>query len=148
MFLTTRPRWVHFRSSFGYSPAQGLALSFSSNAHYRGALPQQLGAVWDLLLKADPEGPYPHLSCSFTTILFDLLSCCLCSTLEQRNGTRKPINDFAELDAHYSPRVWPQLPVETRRRLAQQVGQLVQRLRSRSVRSEEDDRADHDVVDR
>jgi hypothetical protein len=53
-------------------------------------LPQQLGAVWDLLLKADPEGPYPHLSRSFTTILFDLLSCCLCSTLEQRNGTCKP----------------------------------------------------------
>jgi hypothetical protein len=45
-------------------------------------------------------------------------------------------------------RLWSQLPVETRRQLAQQVGQLVQRLRLRSVRSEEGDRADHDVVDR
>ena len=31
---------------------------FSSNAHHHGSLPQQLGSVWDLLLKkADPEGP-------------------------------------------------------------------------------------------
>jgi len=30
---------------------------FSSNAHHRGSLPQQLGAARDLLLKADPEGP-------------------------------------------------------------------------------------------
>src|SRR2546425_3155 len=30
---------------------------FYSNAHHRGSLPQQLGSVWDLLLKADPEGP-------------------------------------------------------------------------------------------
>ena len=35
------------------------------------------------------------------------------------------------------PRLWPQLPVETQRQLAQRVGQLVQRLRTRSVRSEE-----------
>src|SRR6266581_7080587 len=44
------------------------SLSFFSNAHHHGSLPQQLGSVWDLLLKADPEGPsliycaacYPH----------------------------------------------------------------------------------------
>jgi hypothetical protein len=46
------------------------------------------------------------------------------------------------------PDLWLRLPVETRRQLAQQVGQLVQRLRLRSVRSEEGDRADHDVVGR
>ena len=41
---------------------------FFSNAHHHDLLPQQLGSVWDLLLKADPEGPsliycaacYPH----------------------------------------------------------------------------------------
>src|SRR5256885_6043209 len=43
------------------------SLSFHSNAHHHGSLPQQLGMVWDLLLKADPEGPSPHLSRSFTT---------------------------------------------------------------------------------
>jgi len=30
---------------------------FYSNAHHHGLLPQQLGSVCDLLLKADPEGP-------------------------------------------------------------------------------------------
>jgi hypothetical protein len=35
----------------------GLFPRFSSNAHHHGSLPQQLGSVWDLLLKADPEGP-------------------------------------------------------------------------------------------
>jgi Protein of unknown function (DUF3102) len=44
-FLTTRLRWVHFRSSFGCTPARGLALSFCSNAHHHGSLPQQLGVV-------------------------------------------------------------------------------------------------------
>src|SRR5271166_5713586 len=40
------------------------------------------------------------------------------------------------------PGLWSQLPVETRRQLAQQVGQLVQRLRPEAVRSEESDRAE------
>ena len=44
------------------------------------------------------------------------------------------------------PRLWPQVPMETQRQLAQQVGQLVQRLRRR-VRSEEGHRAEHDIVD-
>src|SRR4051812_17666631 len=35
------------------------SLNFSSNAHHHGFLPQQLGVVWDPLLKADPEGPSP-----------------------------------------------------------------------------------------
>ena len=43
--LTTRHRRVHFRSSFGYSPAPGLAWDFSSDAHHHGSLPQQLGLV-------------------------------------------------------------------------------------------------------
>src|SRR5258705_286369 len=34
----------------------GLFPRFYSNAHHHGLLPQQLGSVWDLLLKADPEG--------------------------------------------------------------------------------------------
>jgi hypothetical protein len=46
------------------------------------------------------------------------------------------------------PRLWPELAVETRRQLAQHVGQLVQRLRRRSARSEESHLAEHDVVDR
>jgi hypothetical protein len=45
------------------------------------------------------------------------------------------------------PRLWPQLSLETQRQLAQRVGQLVQRLRPRPVRSEEGHRAEHDVVD-
>jgi hypothetical protein len=45
------------------------------------------------------------------------------------------------------PRLWPQLPVETQGQLAQWVGQLVQRLRPRPVRSEEGYRAEHDIVD-
>jgi len=56
-FLTTRLRWVHFRSSFGCPPAHGLTLSFCSNAHHHGSLPQQLGVVCDLLLKPVPRGP-------------------------------------------------------------------------------------------
>jgi hypothetical protein len=44
--------------------------------------------------------------------------------------------------------LWSRLPVEARRQLAQQVGQLVQRLRLQCVRSEEGDRANHDVVGR
>jgi hypothetical protein len=47
---------VHFRSSPKDSP-DGIVPAFSLNVHYHGSLPQQLGAVWDLLLKADPEGP-------------------------------------------------------------------------------------------
>jgi hypothetical protein len=45
------------------------------------------------------------------------------------------------------PRLWPQLPVETQRQLAQWVGQLVQRLRPRPVGSEEGHHAEHDIVD-
>ena len=45
------------------------------------------------------------------------------------------------------PRLWQRLPIETQRQLAQQVGQLVQRLRRRPVRSEESHHAERDVVD-
>jgi len=44
-YLTTRLRRVHFRSSLGCVPAQGIALYFGSNAHHHGSLPQQLGVV-------------------------------------------------------------------------------------------------------
>ena len=42
------------------------------------------------------------------------------------------------------PRLWLQVPMETQRQLAQQVGQLVQRLRRR-VRSEESHHAEHEL---
>ena len=45
------------------------------------------------------------------------------------------------------PRLWLQLPAETRRQLAQQVGQLVQRLRLQSVQPNEVGHAEHDVVE-
>src|SRR5215469_15420600 len=44
-FLTTRLRWVYFRSSPGHTSAQGLSLNFGSNAHHYGSLPQQLGVI-------------------------------------------------------------------------------------------------------
>ena len=44
------------------------------------------------------------------------------------------------------PRLWPLLPVETRRQLAQHVGRLVQRLRQRSAQAEESHLAEHDVA--
>src|SRR5271167_2466209 len=57
---------------------------FFSNAHHHGSLPQQLGVVWDRLLKTDPEGPtlishaaYPH----DWSVHDELLSVCACSTL-------------------------------------------------------------------
>ena len=66
--FTTYPlpvsRRTHFRSSFGHAPAR-FDPNFSSDAHHHGSLPQQLGLVWDLLLKADPGWP-AHLSRSFT----------------------------------------------------------------------------------
>jgi hypothetical protein len=44
------------------------------------------------------------------------------------------------------PSLWPRLPHESKRQLAQHVGQLVQRLRQQSTRLEESHRAEHDVV--
>jgi hypothetical protein len=38
-------RPVHFRSSLGCVPAQGITLNFDSNAHHHGSLPQQLGGI-------------------------------------------------------------------------------------------------------
>src|SRR3954462_1898274 len=35
--LTTRLRRVHFRSSLRHTPAQGISLNFSSNAHHHGS---------------------------------------------------------------------------------------------------------------
>lgn len=46
------------------------------------------------------------------------------------------------------PRLWPQLPGETRRQLAQQVGQLVRRLLASAADEQEGQRADLDAVDR
>ena len=64
------------------------SLSFSSNAHHHGSLPQQLGVVWDLLLKADSEGPSPIFHAAsrhrfhFTPTRRYM---CLCSTLWSKN---------------------------------------------------------------
>src|SRR5260370_9045667 len=62
---------------------------FFSNAHHHGSLPQQLGVVWDQLLKTDPEGPtlishaaYPH----DWSVHDELLSVCACSTLKPRKS--------------------------------------------------------------
>jgi hypothetical protein len=60
------------------------------------------------------------------------------SSSRPRGGTERP---------GMPPGLWLRLPVETRRQLAQLVGELLQRLRLRSVQSEEGDRAEHDVVD-
>ena len=59
----------------------------------------------------------------------------------------QPLALAVYLQAGMPPRLWPQLPVETQRQLAQWVAQLVQRLRPRPIRSEEGHRAEHDVVD-
>ena len=93
-FITTRLRRVHFRSSFGHAPAR-FDPNFSSDAHHHGSLPQQLGLVWDLLLKADPGGPAPIFHAASRTVLghADLLPL-LCSTLSSINtslaGSRNP----------------------------------------------------------
>lgn len=44
------------------------------------------------------------------------------------------------------PRLWPQLPLEMRRQIAQLLGNLLQRLQSVSAPMEERPRADHDTV--
>src|SRR6267154_3323903 len=66
------------------------SLSFHSNAHHHGSLPQQLGMVWDLLLKADPEGPSPIFHAAlrhrFHTHTGARLYMCLCSTLWSRTS--------------------------------------------------------------
>src|SRR5216684_5796169 len=70
---------------------------FCPNAHHHGSLPQQLGVVWDLLLKTDPEGPTLifHAACPHDWSVHDeLLSVCACSTLKPRksnspSGTRQ-----------------------------------------------------------
>ncbi len=38
------------------------------NAHHHGFWPQQLKAVWSLLLQAGSEGPNPHLLCSYAQL--------------------------------------------------------------------------------
>src|SRR5438552_10946329 len=70
---------------------------FCPNAHHHGSLPQQLGVVWDLLLKTDPEGPTLifHAACPHDWSVHDeLLSVCACSTLKPRkskvSGRRSP----------------------------------------------------------
>src|SRR5258708_18442695 len=62
---------------------------FCPNAHHHGSLPQQLGVVWDLLLKTDPEGPTLifHAACPHDWSVHDeLLSVCACSTLKPRKS--------------------------------------------------------------
>src|SRR5215813_8273505 len=65
---------------------------FCPNAHHHGSLPQQLGVVWDRLLKTDLEGPtlisraaYPH----DWSVHDELLSVCACSTRNPSKTRRK-----------------------------------------------------------
>ena len=104
-FLTTRHRWVYFRSSFGRTPARGRAPSFCSNAHHLGHWTK---AAWSGLRPA-PEsrsrGARPHLSHSFTTPVLPyatLLSLCLCGTLHPNEVYRNPASwpRCAPLTAH------------------------------------------------
>src|SRR5262245_53451657 len=90
-FFTTLHRRVCFRSSPGRAPARGHALSFCSNAHDHGFWQQPLEVVWDLLLKADPEGPalISHAAVRHLFIPCCLLSMCLCSTLNPRKSSSK-----------------------------------------------------------
>jgi hypothetical protein len=46
------------------------------------------------------------------------------------------------------PSLWQRLPAENRRQLAQQIARILQRLQPLSPQSEENHRADHDVVGR
>jgi hypothetical protein len=57
---------------------------------------------------------------------------------------RRELTDSLEVP----PRLWPWLPLEARRQLAQQIGELVQRLLSQSARGEDGHRAEFDIVDR
>ena len=89
VLLTTLHQRVHFRSSFGRTPARGRAPSFCSNAHHLGHWTK---AAWSGLRPA-PEsrsrGARPHLSHSFTTPVLPyatLLSLCLCGTPYPRNS--------------------------------------------------------------
>ena len=56
-FLTTRLRRVHFRSSLGCSPARVSSRAFPPTLTTTALYRSSLESVWDLLLKADPEGP-------------------------------------------------------------------------------------------
>jgi len=98
--------------------------------------------------------PRRHVHISVRTLLPLANPCALCSPPEMRIS-KAAVDETSSSRPRgrtetpgMPPDLWLRLPVATRRQLAQQVGQLVQRLRLRSVRSEEGDRADHDVVDR
>src|SRR5208283_2677210 len=57
LWVTTRQRRFTFvRLSDPYLP-EVHPRRFDPNAHHHDSLPQQLGVVWSLLLKADSEGP-------------------------------------------------------------------------------------------
>jgi hypothetical protein len=62
----------------------------------------------------------------------------------RRSRTRTKFGEMPETP----PRLWPQLPIEIRRRLAQHVGQLLQRLRPLSAHAREEHCVDDDVVER
>jgi len=67
-------------------------------------------------------------------------------TAERRRRVRAR-TEFGEMP-EMPPRLWPQLSVETRRQLAQHVGQLLQHLRPLSTHAQEEDRVDDVVVER
>src|SRR2546429_3263574 len=77
---------------------------FCPNAHHHGSLPQQLGVVWDLLLKTDPEGPTLifYAACPHDWSVHDeLLSVCACSTLKPRKpSTRSSSTSLSSSVSH------------------------------------------------
>ena len=88
-FLTTRLRTGSLSFVSRMLTCTRLISRFFSNAHHHGSLPQQLGVVWDRLLKTDPEGPtlishaaYPH----DWSVHDELLSVCACSTLNPKTS--------------------------------------------------------------
>lgn len=62
----------------------------------------------------------------------------------RRSRTRTGFGEMPEMP----PRLWPQLPIEKQRQLAQHVGQLLQRLRPLSAHAREGHCVDDDVVER
>src|SRR5208337_553449 len=66
LWITTRQRRFTFvRLSDPYLPGVH-PRRFDPNAHHHDSLPQQLGVVWILILKADSEGPsfISHAACA------------------------------------------------------------------------------------
>lgn len=82
------------------------------------------------------------------------ITCALCSPPEMRISKAAAVaassarRQGAAETPGAAPRLWLQLPAATRRQLAQQIGQLVSRLRLQSAQPNEVGHDEHDVVER